>query len=86
MNRKQANINQAKEIIGKWGYEEKEWWEPIAKALQAKDNKIKHLLDKERCSVLDEAIAIFEELPEDEMMTKNPVILELKVLKENHEE
>lgn len=31
-------------------------------------------------ATLNEAIAIFEKLPENEAMTKNPVILELKVL------
>lgn len=27
----------AKEIIGKWGYEEKSWWKPIAEALMEQD-------------------------------------------------
>lgn len=26
-------IEQAKEIIGKWGYEEEYWWRPVAMAL-----------------------------------------------------
>jgi len=43
---------------------------------------IKKLLHSQAREILDEAIAIFEKLPEDEPMTKNPVILELKVLKE----
>jgi len=30
---KKEDIEIAKEIIGKWGYEEKYWWEPIAKAI-----------------------------------------------------
>ena len=41
------------------------------------------LLAQELRGLMEEAIAIFEKLPEDEMMTKNPVILELKVLKES---
>lgn len=28
-------IEEAKKIIGKWGYEEEYWWKPIAKALAA---------------------------------------------------
>jgi len=30
-------ILEAKKIIGKWGYEEKAWWNPIAKALKKTD-------------------------------------------------
>ena len=43
---------------------------------------IKELLASQAQEILNEAIAIFEKLPEDEPMTKNPVILELKVLKQ----
>ena len=35
----------------------------------------KELLHSQAQEILDEAIAIFEKLPEDEPMTKNPVIL-----------
>jgi len=26
-------VNEAKDIVGRWGYEESYWWQPIAKAL-----------------------------------------------------
>ena len=45
---------------------------------------LSHALDtvaeKTAEAVLNEAIAIFDKLPEDELMTKNPVILELTAL------
>ena len=44
---------------------------------------IRKTIAQELRGLMEEAIAIFEKLPEDEMMTKNPVILELKVLKES---
>ena len=44
--------------------------------------RIRSLFHSQAQQALDEAIAIFEKLPEDEPLTKNPVILELKVLKE----
>jgi len=34
---------------------------------------------------LNEAISIFEDLPEDEVMTRNPILLELKVLRDKDE-
>lgn len=34
MTLEQKYIDQAKEIVGKWGYEEPYWWRPIAEALQ----------------------------------------------------
>ena len=46
---------------------------------------IQALLHCRTREVLDEAIAIFQKFPEDEPMTKNPVILELKVLKQKYE-
>ena len=36
--------------------------------------------EEARREALEEVIAIFEKLPDDELMTKNPIILELKVL------
>lgn len=42
---------QAQEIVGKWGYEEPYWWEPIAAALA----------DRER-EVWDAAIALLADL------------------------
>ena len=46
---------------------------------------IRSLLHFRSQEILDEAIAIFKKLPEDEPITKNPVILELKVLKQKYE-
>ena len=43
------------------------------------------MLHSQAREILDEAIAIFEKLPDDEPMTKNPIILELKVLKQKYE-
>lgn len=34
------NIKIAKEIIGKWGYEEEYWWLPIAEALQTAQKEV----------------------------------------------
>ncbi len=57
--------------------------------VQAKLKDLKSFLSKSldtyKDEVLDRAIAIFEKLPDDEPMTKNPVILELKALKSKHE-
>lgn len=33
----QKDINTAKEIVGKWVYEEESWWRPIADALSKKE-------------------------------------------------
>jgi flagellar biosynthesis/type III secretory pathway protein FliH len=39
----------AKEIIGKWGYEEESWWKPIAEALtQARRQGYEEGLEKGR--------------------------------------
>lgn len=38
------SVKTAKEIVGKWGYEEKEWWQPIAEALiQSRQDLLKEL-------------------------------------------
>lgn len=34
-NNTQHSEEEAKEIVGKWGYEEEYWWKPIAKAIQS---------------------------------------------------
>ena len=43
---------------------------------------ISKLLAKEQVEILNKAIAIFQKLPKDEVMTKRPVILELQVLRD----
>ena len=47
--------------------------------------EIKFQRSQARIEVIEKAIDIFDKLPEDEIMTKNPIILELKVLKEKYE-
>ena len=74
MDKKIDYIKIAKRIIGNWGYEEKSWWEPIAKALEREHNQTKQEL-------LSEAIKIFEPY-RNEPMTGNVVILELQVMKD----
>jgi len=38
-------VNEAKDIVGRWGYEESYWWQPIAKALaQARAELLLELL------------------------------------------
>jgi hypothetical protein len=38
------SVKTAKEIVGKWGYEEKEWWQPIAESLtQSRQDLLKEL-------------------------------------------
>jgi len=43
---------------------------------------ISELTKKAKRQALNEAIDIFEDLPEDEVMTKDPILLELKVLRD----
>jgi len=41
------SVKIAKEIIGKWGYEEKEWWQHIAEALnQSRQDLLKSLVEE----------------------------------------
>ena len=49
-------------------------WNFIEQALATREQEARN-------QVLDEAVAIFSRLPDDEIMTKNPVILELDNLK-----
>lgn len=47
-------IEKAKEIVGKWGYEEEYWWKPIAEALEEVDRRAREEGRKFELLVLEE--------------------------------
>jgi len=49
----------AKEIIGKWGYEESYWWKPISDALQTEKEKMKKELVEWSIRKIDNDLRIY---------------------------
>jgi len=71
-------VNEAKDIVGRWGYEESYWWQPIAKALvQARA--------EERSILLLELLQVFNDYDVPLTMTAEQVrdILEAYLTKKD---